>query len=350
MSTPKPWPAEGLERVGTCPVCGTPDRTLLHEGLVDKIFFCAPGAWTLWRCAGCRSAYLDPRPTKATIGLAYQTYYTHSAPPVTNADRGLARVRRELSNGYKNWRFGTRLEPASRWGVVASLLMPQARARFDREYRHLPRPGAGVRVLDVGFGDGTFLRNAMQMGWQAVGIDTDPEVVANARRSGLDVAQQDLDALDQPEGSFDVITVAHVIEHVHDPRALVDRCMALLKPGGRLWVETPNIDSVGHERFGADWRGLETPRHLVIFNGRSLRQLLLDAGFENVRDLPQASPVHAMYTMSERMVRGVSPYEETAVSPRLRLEMLWARLREAVAPSRQEFLAMVARKPSGPGR
>ena len=77
---------------------------------------------------------------------------------------------------------------------------------------------------------------------------------------------------------------------------------------------------------------------------------LLDTGFENVRDLPQASPVHAMYTMSERMVRGVSPYEETAVSPRLRPEMLWAKLREALAPSRQEFLATVARKPSGPAR
>ncbi|MHB1644059.1 MAG: class I SAM-dependent methyltransferase, partial [Acidithiobacillus sp.] len=54
----QPWPPEGLEQVERCPICGEADRTLLHDGLTDKIFFCAPGRWSLYQCPTCGVAYL----------------------------------------------------------------------------------------------------------------------------------------------------------------------------------------------------------------------------------------------------------------------------------------------------
>jgi len=71
------WPEDGLERVGRCPLCASSSRSVRHTDLSDRLFRAAPGRWTLHDCAGCGGAYVDPRPTRETIGLAYRSYYTH---------------------------------------------------------------------------------------------------------------------------------------------------------------------------------------------------------------------------------------------------------------------------------
>ena len=101
------WPRDGLERVGHCPVCGAGESHVLHEGLTDRVFFCAPGTWTLHACESCTSAYLDPRPTPQTIGLAYQAYFTHADAPGYASLGPVSRFRRRLANGYRNRKFGT---------------------------------------------------------------------------------------------------------------------------------------------------------------------------------------------------------------------------------------------------
>src|SRR6516162_1065225 len=72
------WPEGGLENVPQCPICGRVERRVLHRNLRDRVFGCAPGEWELQQCSGCGSGYLDPRPTAATIALAYTTYCTHT--------------------------------------------------------------------------------------------------------------------------------------------------------------------------------------------------------------------------------------------------------------------------------
>src|SRR3954464_1135072 len=124
----EPWPAEALETLGRCPLCGAAERVLLFEDLCDTIFFVAPGRWTLWRCRGCGNGYLDPRPDAASIGRAYEDYYTHEAPwvPKPPATR-LQRLRPGLANGYRNRRYGTRFSPAYAPGYsIGRLLRPLA--------------------------------------------------------------------------------------------------------------------------------------------------------------------------------------------------------------------------------
>ncbi len=69
---PGDWPAEDLEDLGHCPVCGVTERTSLYDNLRDKIFFSAPGAWKMWRCGGCGVGYLDPRPTVGLPGRKFE--------------------------------------------------------------------------------------------------------------------------------------------------------------------------------------------------------------------------------------------------------------------------------------
>lgn len=339
------WPEDGLERVELCPVCRSAKRTLLFDDLRDSIFFCAPGRWTMYRCSSCGSGYLDPRPTPDTIGRAYVDYYTHHESVSIPAARlnAVRWLRRALANGYKNWRFGVALAPSSKLGVAAAALVPGLRRLLDRQFRHLPAGKRGARLLDVGFGDGSFLRNAHATGWSAVGTDTDPLVVANARAAGLDVRHGTIDEVD---GSFDAITISHVIEHVHDPVAVIRSCFERLNPGGTLWIETPNVDALGLRRFGADWRGLEPPRHLVLFSRPALEMSLRKAGFDEVADLPQPGVVRGLYSMSENIRRRRDPVAPFKPSPTMRARIARDSIVEHFRPGVREFLGVIATKPA----
>ncbi|MCU0296548.1 MAG: methyltransferase domain-containing protein, partial [Candidatus Nanopelagicales bacterium] len=247
------WPARGLERVDACPVCGSRLRELLHDGLRDRIFFCAPGEWTLYRCSGCGSGYLDPRPTRETIHLAYRNYFTHaiSAQRRLSPRQPFSKV---FANGYRNWRFGTNDQPSSRLGVLVKALQPRRRAEIDAEMRNLLNPGPGATLLDIGCGNGQLLARARAIGWKAVGVDPDPQAAEVARSRGLDVRVGGVEVLGSEQGQFDRITMSHVIEHVHDPLTLLRACHRLLREGGQVWIETPNLDSLGHSIYGENWR------------------------------------------------------------------------------------------------
>jgi 2-polyprenyl-3-methyl-5-hydroxy-6-metoxy-1,4-benzoquinol methylase len=326
-------------------VCGSSERELLHEALKDEVFFCAPGYWTMWRCAGCRCGYLDPRPTVATIGQAYGNYYTHQAAGSRTDSSSLSllrRIRRVLSNGYLNARYGTNYQPASRLGPGLAKMLPRQREALDVQFRWLPKPVAGQRVLDVGCGNGAFLLKAREAGWQVMGVDPDPDAVATARQKGLEVRLGSVEAFAGEAGLFDAITFSHVIEHAHDPKSVLADAYRLLKPGGKLYLDTPNIDSRGSRIFGRHWRGIETPRHLVLFSLSGLQQLLQQCGFSVIELQRRRNMDKGMFLSSFRIARGLSPYGNQPKSLPVGLA-LRAHL-PFVSTSQLEFITLLTHK------
>jgi 2-polyprenyl-3-methyl-5-hydroxy-6-metoxy-1,4-benzoquinol methylase len=314
--SPQPWPAGGLEEVKECPVCRGDRRTSVHRDLTDGVFFCAPGLWNMYRCDRCGTCYLDPRPTASTIHLAYEKYFTHEQagdPAQDAALTGMRRLRRSLANGYRNWRYGTEARPASRLGIWVALLLPRLRHAADAGMRFVPRAAEGRRLLDVGAGNGAFLLQARSAGWEVLGVEPDPAAVEAARRAGLDVRIGGIECLSGARLSVDVITMNHVIEHVHDPRTVLREAFDLLRPGGTVFIETPNAASLGHERFGRHWRGLEPPRHLVLFNWSSLERLLTDVGFRHIRRIRRSGVYSTLAAKSRAIEQGRDP---EAVQPR----------------------------------
>jgi 2-polyprenyl-3-methyl-5-hydroxy-6-metoxy-1,4-benzoquinol methylase len=300
------WPIDGLEPVPKCPACGAGDRKLIHESLSDRLFF-APGMWSMYRCESCASAYLDPRPTAGTIGLAYQSYMTHEKIPIFSSLSFSEKIRVMLSNGYRNHRFNTRDYPSNILGILAAGLMPNGRAIIDAGMRHLPRGNDRGRLLDIGSGNGVFLSRASIAGWKVVGVDFDSKAVAAARRFRLDVRLGGVETLDPSIEQFDVITLSHVIEHVHHPLKVLEACNRLLSEDGFLWLETPNIESIGHRLFGCSWRGLEPPRHLVLFSLKSMRNALRSAGFSKIKLQPYRPLCDFMFRSSKAILEGVNP-------------------------------------------
>lgn len=342
------WPPDGLERVDRCPVCGGRERRLLYEELTDRVFFCAPSAWRLHRCESCGSAYLDPRPTPDTVHLAYRSYYTHTAARTVldqEPARGLARVRQTLVNGYWNWRFGTRLEPASALGIPLVACLPVRRIQYEQPFRHLPRRYGDGRLLDLGCGDAGFLEVARSLGWRVQGADPDPQAVALARKRGIDVRRGGMEAFAGDRDIFDVITMSHVIEHVHEPWDVLRAAYRLLRPGGVLWLETPNLHSRGHERYGRHWRGLEPPRHLVLFHWRSLEQLLRGVGYRHIRRLPRYANYAHVAAQSEAIAAGRDPNARSTSRPRPRIPLSLPDILVPRRPPRSEYVTLQAYKP-----
>ena len=205
---------------------------------------------------------------------------------------------------------------------------------------------ADARLLDVGCGDGGFLRVARALGYAARGIEFDPAAAALAREQGFEVDVGGLAETELSLATFDQVTLSHVVEHLHAPVAALTRLRGWLKPGGRLWLQTPNIESAGAGRYGADWRGLEPPRHLVMFDAASLRVALERSGYERMAVLPPQLDASFYIGQSEAIRAGRDPYRLGRGERRAarREGRAWDRAALA-APACAESITMVAFRP-----
>lgn len=271
------WPEKDLERVNECPYCGSYERSLAYEDVQDWSFDCAPGKWSYWDCVVCQSLYLDPRPTQMTIGAAYATYYTHSNG---ESESFLRSIKERLRNECLSQKLDANIQPRLHLtkllnGVVAII---GKRVSVPFGWTSLAGRPKGS-FLDVGCGAGFTVALAQQLGWDAMGLEIDPAAVHEARRFGLNILEGNYAQLTQFEGQFDCIMCSHVLEHVHEPRDLLAKLKSAIKPGGLLLLTLPNALSPMRRHFGANWRGLEAPRHISIPTESKLSQLLSEAGF-----------------------------------------------------------------------
>jgi 2-polyprenyl-3-methyl-5-hydroxy-6-metoxy-1,4-benzoquinol methylase len=228
-------------------------------------------------------------------------------------------------------------------GRFVARLLPKRRAYADRLVRHLPAPGGGARLLDVGSGDGSFVAWMRALGWDAEGLEPDPAAAERARAAGVPVTTASLEEAGFGPGSFEAITMSHVIEHLHDPPTALERCRLLLRPGGTLWLATPNLAGYGHSTFGCDWIGLDPPRHLVVFTRASLVAAAERAGFA-VKSLPRDYSAERVFPCSGVVATGGDPQDAASVSAqRRRRRVLVADLVGGLAPSRAEEAVVVAK-------
>lgn len=305
--TPAGAPSIGVRASTSCNVCGSAGE-VLYAGL-DDVLFGAPGEWTLKRCANpeCGLLWLDPQPTEEDIGKAYAAYFTHAEPPTAT---GLPkRIFRQVKASYLRSRLGyDRAAPGNRWRWLAPLgaLHPGGGDAFAATAMFLRAPRSDESLLDIGCGGGDFIATMRDLGWKVYGVETDPVAVERARGRQLDVHQGDLEGAAFEAMSFDAITLAHVIEHLYEPRRLLAECRRILKPDGTLVILTPNTASRGHRHFGKDWLALDPPRHIHLFNPSNMRQLLESADLHPARVATLAINASAIWPASEAIRRSRS--------------------------------------------
>ena len=142
----------------------------------------------------------------------------------------------------------------------------------------------GARLLDVGANLGQFVSCANAHGYDAAGIELSPAAVRLAQATLGDSVKvgsiyDDLPFSGSSDGRFDAITMFDVIEHLPDPGLALRRVRALLSPGGRLFLTTPDLGSPYARLMGAHWHHLDLEQHISLFSAANLTRLLAGAGF-----------------------------------------------------------------------
>lgn len=192
---------------------------------------------------------------------------------------------------------------------LSRLAAPVLRA-FDRRRLSLLRVALGpgpARLLDVGAGRGRFVASARAAGLDARGLEpSERGVRAAAERYGVVLERTSVDGARIEPGTLDAVTLWHVLEHLEDPGAALERIAGWLAPGGVLLVGVPNILSLQAALGGARWFHLDVPRHRTHFSPPGLRALLARHKLEPLAET-QLLAEHNLFGMWQSLFNRVTP-------------------------------------------
>jgi len=254
-----------MESLSACPSCAS--KTLVPY-LQAKDWLVTKETFTLVLCPACDLVFTNPRPDENQIGKYYQSeeYVSH-----TNKSAGLI-----------------------------GILYQQVRAHtLNKKLALITKLNNGEgTLLDVGCATGHFLEICKKAGWQVQGTEPDAGARQVAIQKGLPVAET-IEEL-QTQGSFTVVTLWHVLEHMHTLRASLQKIAALLAPEGTLIIAVPNRRSADAMHYGADWAAYDVPRHLSHFSQAALSRLAAQEGLAVVGTRPMVFDAFYVAMLSEK--------------------------------------------------
>jgi SAM-dependent methyltransferase len=261
--------SEPLEHVA-CALCGVSE----FRPFVTKF------GLTLVRCRRCALVLASPRlPPSVTAGRYSHAYFVNEYLPAVEPPREA-----DLAE-FLHLRYGPLLALAG-------------------------AHNAGGSLLEIGIGAGFFLKAASLAGWHAFGVEFSAAAVRYARQElGLRVARAAADHLPFPDASFDAVTLFDVIEHLHDPLASMREVHRCLRRPGTVLISTPNLRALSRYALGDSWAVLSPAEHLYYFTERTLRDLLIKAGFSSVKSIRRnvaaghRETMNARYTHAPREAR-----------------------------------------------
>jgi len=275
--------SEMLEEVPDCPLCGGAENRFLFIA-VDRLHR-LPGEFPVVECSACTLIRLRARPSRSGLTSFYPSehYYSYQAPASSMSTIKARSFSRWIRDGIRDsvlQSLNYRVPPLRWW---QRLLQRPFAALFRNPavygLRGFPPYVESGRALDVGCGNGSYLSYLKYHGWDVAGIEISDKAAKVARNTfGIDVFVGELGSAPWSAGSFDFISISHVVEHVADPVALLSRAAELLKEDGAIYVETPNTKSVGFRRWREYWLHLDAPRHLVLFSPDTIRLAAAHAG------------------------------------------------------------------------
>lgn len=139
------------------------------------------------------------------------------------------------------------------------------------------------RLLDVGFGSGTILHAARDLGWAASGQEVSRPAAEQAKKQGFDVFHGMLEDAKFADGYFDVITASEIIEHLPEPQMTLNEIARILRPGGLLWATTPSARSISFRLMRENWTVISPPEHTQLYSKKGIGKLLEQAGFTTMK-------------------------------------------------------------------
>lgn len=252
-----------FEKLDNCPSCG---HTQFQNHLIATDHLVSSESFALVKCEKCQLVFTNPRPDESNISKYYHSeqYYSHhqSLSPI-----GIA--------------YSLAKHFTLRWKV-----------NLISKYSYEP-----ARLLDYGCGTGDFIKKAQDKAWQITGVEKDPDALHQAQNKTNTTIYRDHLSL---EGSFEIITLWHVMEHIHDLKTTFGTITRRLTKDGHLLIALPNILSEDSEKYGEHWAGLDVPRHLYHFTKYSFNQFIKPYKLKLVEILPMKLDAYYVSLLSEK--------------------------------------------------
>jgi 2-polyprenyl-3-methyl-5-hydroxy-6-metoxy-1,4-benzoquinol methylase len=244
-----------------CNLCGADDFDILYNaGMLDNI-------------------------KESTIKNYTITDHTNSAPPRIVKCRKCGLI-------YANPQPSVVQIETNYTDMVDNLYLKEEKGRREsaRSILHvLKRMNKSGRLLDIGCSAGFLIDEAKNFGWDVYGVDLSYWAVdfAKHKRGLQNVTQGTLTEVRYPDNFFDVVIMKDVIEHLINPKSELKEIYRILKPGGIICVNTPNIASLTSKILKARWWGINQA-HLYYFTWHyfawgSLHKMLNEVGLQPFR-------------------------------------------------------------------
>ena len=162
--------------------------------------------------------------------------------------------------------------------------------------------------MDVGCGNPTFLKACQQkLDCKTIGIDFNDSGWKNQLKSFKKIDLRVGEIKDLPANlKPDVITMWHYLEHDYNPLENLKSLKKISKPSTKLVIEVPNFNSISRKKYGKDWAGWHTPRHLSLFSPKNIKLLLKKSkwNISKVFTYGTMNP-YLLYWMSEMEKKGI---------------------------------------------
>lgn len=264
--------------IDKCPLC---DGSALERNLTCVDHYVSGEAFYLCRCADCGFLFTQDFPVEEEIGRYYEAvdYVSH-----TDTHKGMVN---KLYHRVRNYMLG----------------------RKARLVEHATYGKKG-RLLDVGTGTGYFPNTMRNRGWQVEAVEKSPQARAFAKQHfNLDIKPDSaLPDGEWPKGSFEVITLWHVMEHLQHLNETWDRLYDLLTEEGVLVVAVPNCSSYDAEKYGAYWAAYDVPRHLWHFTPVTMQQFASKHGFIMAERHPMPFDAFYVSMLTEKNMNRSCPF------------------------------------------
>ncbi len=257
-----------------CPVCNSDS---IGPKLSARDHTVSQENFDIWECGACRLRFTQNVPGPEHIARYYQSedYISHSDTSRGLINRGYQMVRKRTLRNKKTL-------------VIASTGLKQG------------------RLLDIGSGTGGFAKQMITAGWDVTGLEPDP----GARKRAMEINGVELMEAGRlfsfEGGSYDSITLWHVLEHVHELHRYVEQMRFLLKQKGRILIAVPNYTSLDARLYGSHWAAYDVPRHLYHFSPRSLGVLMERHGMKILGHKPMWYDSFYISMLSSRYRNGTT--------------------------------------------
>jgi SAM-dependent methyltransferase len=274
-----------LERVLSCPVCGSSENDFWEEAY-DRLHGVTEQRFEYVKCRACGSLFESLRPTREEIGRYYPSDYGPHAMG---------------HGGSSAW---SRLPPfmdrrAKLW-AERLVDFPAFRHKIKEIDRYI-RPASVV--LDFGCGSGRYLDKVKKLGGFGVGMDFSEAALEQVRARGHEALPvEDVSwALLKAKG-VDFVRMNHVVEHLFHPGEVLRQICSVMRPGGILYIATPNPAGYSCSRFRSAWFALDCPRHVALIPPEQMKQLLQEIGFRVVEVIPDPHPKDLVRSWAYRRI------------------------------------------------